>query len=302
VTEYLSPTQLAEYEACPRKHDYGYTQDVDTPDTTRLYLNQGLTYHQTVEEVCEQTGRDDDARKISERASEVFDEKWDEHLEPNEYESRAHQRYQYDENRAAIEAFFNPDGGDGVEHARRSVATEVWVESEHDGIGLHGKVDNVILDSAENELHIIDYKRNVGGVLGSWSGDRLVDHLERESYEAGRVKNAFQTATYIEGVKNSNLYGEGMSVRFSFYGMLHSTDVESTPDGYLISVEGKPRETTEAYDEYYDTVWSLIQRAHKGITEGAHEPEPFDLIREEACPDCDYRGMCADYLAEEVRR
>lgn len=302
MTEYLSPTELAEYEACPRKHDYGYTQDVDTPDTTRLYLNQGLTYHQTVEEVCERTDEDDDAQTISERASEIFDEKWNEHLEPEEYESRSHQRYQYDENRVAMEAFFDPDGGDGIEHARSSVATEVWVESEHDGIGLHGKVDNVLLDSAEEELHIIDYKRNVGGVLSLRTGDSLVEHLERESYEAGRVKNAFQTATYIEGVKNLDLYDRGMSVRFSFYGMVHSTDVKSTPDGYNITVEGKPRETTEAYDEYYDTVWSLIERAHEGITEGTHEPEPFDLIREEACPDCDYKDMCADYLAGEVKR
>jgi putative RecB family exonuclease len=263
-------------------------------------MNQGLTYHQTIEEVCEATEESDDASTISRRASEIFDEKWDEHLEPDEYESRAHQRYQYEENRAAIESFFDPKGGDGIEHARRSIATEIWIETERDGVGIHGKADNVLRDG--DELHLIDYKRNVGGVLGSWSGDRLVEHLEREAYEAGRVKNAFQTAAYTEGVKETDLYKEGMKVRFSFYGLLHSTDVESTPEGYSISVKSNRRETTEVYDEYKDTVWSLIRRAYEGITSGDHEPEPFDLINEEACPDCEYRNMCTDYLGQEVQR
>ena len=300
VTEYLSPTELAEYEACPRKHDYGYVQDVGSPDETRLYLNQGLTYHETIEEVCEATEKDDDSSTIRHRATEFFDKKWEKYLEPDEYESHAHQSYQYEENRTAIESFFGPDGGKGIEHARQSVATETWVEFERDGIGLHGKVDNVLL--VDDGLHLIDYKRNVRGVLGSWSGDRLAEHLERKSYEAQRVKNAFQTATYIEGIKQSDLYTEGMSVRFSFYGLLHKTDVESKPDGYRISVSGKPRETTEVYQDYRNEIWSLIERAHKGITAERHEPEPFNLIKEEACPDCEYKDMCADYLAEEVKR
>jgi putative RecB family exonuclease len=299
-TTYISPTQLAEYEACQRKHDYGSVQEVGSPDETRLYMNQGLTYHETIEAVCEATDEDDDASIISQRASDFFDEKWNEYLEPEEYESQAHQRYQYEENRTAIESFFDPEDGDGIEHARQSVATEIWIETEHNGIGLHGKADNVLRDG--NELHVIDYKRNIEGVLGSWSGDRLVEHLEHEAYEAGRVKNAFLTAAYIEGVKETELYNEGMSVRFSFYGLLHSTDVESTPDGYRISVDSNRRETTEAYEEYNDTVWSLIQRAHEGIKSGYNEPEPFDLINEEACPSCEYKDICTDYLAQEVQR
>jgi len=38
------------------------------------------------------------------------------------------------------------------------------------------------------------------------------------------------------------------------------------------------------------------------LTEHRHEPEPLDLITEEACPDCDYREMCADRLSTEVQR
>ena len=42
--------------------------------------------------------------------------------------------------------------------------------------------------------------------------------------------------------------------------------------------------------------------AHEGITSGAYAPDLFELINEEACSDCDYREMCSEYLAEEVRR
>lgn len=304
MTRHLSPTELAEYESCPRKHDYSYVQDIETPDTTRLYLNQGLTYHQTIEDVCERTAKGDDGDTIQRRALDIFDEKWNENLEPDEYESQAHQRYQYRENREAVREFFDPEDGDGIKHARQSVATEAWLETEHDGIGLHGKADNIVLENDEDgeSLHIIDYKRNVKGVLTEWTGGRLVEHLEGESYEAKRVKNAFQTATYIEGVKESDLYEEGTPVRFSFYGLIHDSDVTSTADGYGISVESRSRETTNVYEEYQDTIWSLIERAYEGIVAGDHEPEPFELIREEACSDCDYRTMCADYLSAEVKR
>jgi putative RecB family exonuclease len=297
---FLSPSRLATYADCQRKFDYGYMQEIEAPDETRLYLNQGLAYHETIEAVCGATEPDDDPETISDRAMEAFPEKWDEHLDPGEYASRAHQEYQRRENRAAIESFFDPDGGDGIEHARRSIATERWLECVRDGLGLHGKADNVL--RTDEGLHIIDYKRTVNGVLGHWSGDRLVDHLEQESYEVDRVKNAFQTATYVEGIKQSRLYEEGMSIRFSFYGLLHDRNTKGTPEGLYISVNGKSRETTKAYEEYHDTIWSLIAQAHYGITNEEYSPTPFTLIRGEACPECDYRTMCADHLSTEVRR
>lgn len=291
---------MAKYATCPRRYDYRYEQDVNAPDRTELYLNQGTIYHETIAEVSDETEPDEEIEAIFDRALQVFNAKWKEHSEDEDYESAAHQAYQRRENQAAIEAFFDPDDGDGIEHARRSVATEVWVECERDGRGLHGQADNVL--RTEEGLHIIDYKRNTRGVLSSGTAEYLAEHHEGEAHEPKRVRNAFQTATYVEGVKNEPFYDEGMEVRFSFYGLLNDTSFESTPDGYNISARGWGRETTEIYQEHHDTIWALIRDAHDGITSNTYEPEPFELINEEACPDCDYRGMCADRLGEVVRQ
>jgi putative RecB family exonuclease len=296
----LSPSRLANYATCPRLYDHRYVQDVTAPDRTELYLNQGTIYHETIEDVCEATERDDSPEVIHNRAMRIFDAKWDEHSTSDDYESAAHQEYQRAENRAAIESFFAPDGGVGIDHARRSIATECWVEREVDGRGLHGKADNVI--RTDDGLHIFDYKRKTRGMLSDGTAEHLGDHLHGEAHEPKRVRNAFQTAAYIEGVKNEPFYEEGMEIRFSFYGLLNSTSFESTPTGYDVSARGWGRETTEIYDDHYDTIWALIRDAHDGITSEGYEPEPFELINEEACPDCDYREMCADRLSTEVRR
>ncbi len=299
-SESLSPSRLATYAACPRQYDYSYTQDINTPDRTALYLNQGTIYHETVEDVCDSTERDDAPKMIHDRAMRIFDAKWDEHSSQDDYESDAHREYQRVENRAAIDAFFDPDGGDGIDHACRSLATECWVECERDGRGLHGKVDNVV--RTDDGLHIFDYKRNLGGVLSFRTAEYLEDHFNGGAHHPKRVRNAFQTATYIEGVKNEPFYEDGMTVRFSFYGLLNKTSFESNPSGYEVSVRGYPRETTEIYENHYDTIWALIRAAHDGITSETYDPAPFDIISEEACPDCDYREMCADRLSTEVRR
>lgn len=296
----LSPSRLATYAACPRRYDYGHVQDVNAPERTTLYLNQGRAYHGTIEAVCDATGPDDGGEAIRDRALTAFAAKWDEHVDPADYASDAHRAYQRAETRAGIAAFFDADGGDGIAHARRSVATEVWVECERDGRRLRGKADNVLRTA--DGLHVFDYKRNVRGVLTPRTAHSLDEHLAGEAHEPKRVRNAFQTATYVEGVKNEPFYEDGTAVRFSFYGLLHDTDVASTPDGYEVSASGKARETTDVYGEHYDTVWALVRDAHDGVTDEAFAPEPFDVIGEEACPDCDYREMCADRLAEEVRR
>jgi len=297
---YLSPSRLATYAECPRAFDYKYVQTIDAPDETRLYLNQGLAYHETIERVCEATASDDDSETIYRRAIDAFETAWHDHLEPDEYASRAHREYQRAENRAAIEAFFDPEDGDGIEHARRSVATELWVDCVEDGIGLRGKADNVL--RTEEGLHVIDYKRNTRGMLSSGTAEALEDHLAGDGHDSGRVKNAFQTACYVEGVKESELYEPGMSVRFSFYGLLNRTSFERGPDGYTVSARGWGRDVTEVYDEHYETVWELLKRAHEGITTDRHDPDPFPLINEEVCPECTYREMCCEYLAEVVRR
>jgi putative RecB family exonuclease len=296
----LSPSRLATYATCPRQYDYSYVQDVTTPARTELYLTQGIIYHETIEAVCDATDADDAPEAIHDRAMDVFDTKWAEHSTPEDYESEAHREYQRAENRAGIEAFFDPDGGDGIGHARRSVATECWVACERDGYALHGKADNVL--RTDDGLHVIDYKRNTRGVLSSGTAAYLGEHLDGEAHEPKRVRNAFQTAAYIEGVKNEPFYEAGMAVRFSFYGLLNSTSFESTPSGYEVSARGYPRETTGIYEEHYDTIWALVRNAYDGITGEVYEPEPFELVNEEACPDCDYREMCADRLSAEVRR
>ena len=299
-SESISPSRLATYATCSRLYDFKEVQDVNAPDRTELYLNQGTIYHETIEDTCEATDRDDLPEVIHDRALRIFDSKWDEHSSADDYESQSHREYQRAENRAAIESFFDPDGGVGIGHARRSITTECWVECEVDGRRLHGKADNVI--RTDEGLHIFDYKRKTRGMLSDGTAEYLGDHLDGEAHEAKRVRNAFQTATYIEGVKNEPFYEDGMEVRFSFYGLLNKTSFESTPSGYDVSARGWPRETTEIYEDHYETIWNLIRAAHDGITGETFEPEPFELINEEACPDCDYREMCTDRLSTEVRR
>lgn len=297
---FLSPSRLATYADCQRKFDYEYVQKVNAPEKTRLYLNQGRTYHGTIEAVCEATYPEDDAQLIYDRAVEAFREQWKEHIDPNDYASRAHQEYQRLENLEALKTFFDPDGGHGIDHARQSVATEKWLECVENGIGLHGKADNIL--RTDDGIHVIDYKRNLRDVITSYTASVLEDHLDGTDHDPKRVRNVFQTATYIEGVKQSDLFEEGMTVQFSFYGLLNRTSFQSTPSGYQISVRGYPRETTEIYEEHYDTIWNLLRRSHEGITSSSHDPDPFPLIHDEACPDCTFQDMCAEYLAEGVRR
>jgi len=297
---YLSPSRLATYADCARKYDHKYEQRVETPDETTLYLNQGLAYHETIEVVCNETEPDDEPEQIHARAMATFEETWADHIDPADYASQSHQEFQRAENRAALDTFFDPNGGDGIEHARSSVETERWVKFERNGRGLHGKVDNIL--KTEDELHLIDYKRNLRDVISSGTATRLEDHRNGDDHEPKRVKNAFQTATYIEGIKQSPLYEDGMTVRFSFYGLMNQGSFVSRPDGYEVSARGYPRETTGIYDEYNDMIWSLIEEAHDGITSDVYDPKPFDLINDEACPDCDYSDACAEYIAERVSR
>lgn len=297
---FLSPSRLATYADCQRKFDYEYVQTINAPEQTRLYLNQGLAYHGTIEAVCDATCRDDDAQRIYDRAVEAFSEQWNEHIDPGEYASSAHQEYQRLENLEAIKTFFDPNGGDGIDHARQSVATEKWLECVENDLGLHGKADNIL--RTDDGLHVIDYKRKLRNVITLNTADVLEAHLDGTDHDPKKVKNAFQAATYIEGVKQSDLYEEGMTVRFSFYGLLNRTSFDSTPDGYEISVRGYSRDMTNIYEEYYGTIWTLLRRSHEGITSASHDPVPFPLIHDETCPDCTFQDMCREYLSAEVQR
>jgi hypothetical protein len=219
---YLSPSRLATYADCQRKFDHDYVKDVSTPDQNRLYLNQGLAYHETIEAVCEATDHNDDADVIYRRAMDAFDEKWNDHLEPDEYESRAHQDYQRAENRAAIEAFFDPNGGDGIQHARQSVATEIWLEAVHDGLGLHGYADNVL--RTEDGLHIIDYKRGLSGIITSYTAKYLEEYddpVTQAGYAyVGDIGPTVESRTFseteLQTVKDDVTTAMNRIVEFSF--------------------------------------------------------------------------------------
>lgn len=295
----VSPTRLSEYLYCPRKYDFNYDQSIETPDRSKRYLQQGQALHTTIEWTCKDVDTGTDPTTIHEAALEYFSEAWEHEVEREEFASDAHYEYFQRLARAGISSYFDPEGGPGIEHARRSVAVERELRCDHKGVPLHGYADSIVRE--DGGLHVIDYKRNLRGMLTSGTADRLAGHLDGEEHEAKRVKNAMQTAVYLEGVKTTDLYSEGMDVRFSFYGLLHKTDAQTGPAGYSVTASGHDREMTEIYADHYDTIWRLIQGAYEGITTQQYEPEPWTLIREEACGDCAYQAMCPEYLGAEVR-
>ena len=295
----VSPSSLAAYAYCPRNYEFGKAQRVETIDDTKRYLQQGRAMHTTIERTCRDTAPGDEAEIIQERMMEHFPDAWDEEVVDSEFASAAQHTYYRRLARAGLEALFDSEDGAGIEHARQSVAVETRLTCDRNGVPLKGYADNVL--QTDDGLHVIDYKRSMNEMLTSRTAERLEQHLNGEEHEPSRVKNAMQVATYIEGVKETEHFEPGMDVQFSFYGLLNHTDVESGPDGYSASARGYPREMTAIYDDYYETIWDLIESAYNGIREGRFEPEPRALIFEEGCEDCSYRTMCPDYLGEEVR-
>lgn len=297
--ERVSPSSLATYAYCPRKYDFGKAQRVETIDDSKRYLQQGLAMHTTIERTCRDTARGDEPAVIQNRMVEHFPDAWDEEVEESEFASTAQHEYYRRLARAGLAELFDPADGAGIEHARRSVAVETQLTCEANGVPLKGYADNVL--QTDEGLHVIDYKRNINGMLTSGTAERLAEHLNGEAHEPGRVKNAMQVAAYIEGVKETEYFEPGMDVRFSFYGLLNQTDVETGPDGYSVSIRGYPREMTDIYAEHYDTIWNLIEHAYTGIQMEKFAPEPRALIFEEGCEECEYRAMCPDYLGKEVK-
>lgn len=295
----VSPSSLTAYVYCPRKYEFEKAQRIQTIDDTKRYLQQGLAMHETIERTCRDTATGDEAAVVHDRMVEHFPTAWAEEVEESAFASAAQLEYYRRMARAGLEAFFDPEGGAGIEHARQSVVVETRLTCERHGVPLEGYTDNVL--RTDDGLHVIDYKRNLNGMLTSGTAERLEQHLNGEEHEPGRVKNAMQVATYTEGIKETEHFEPGMEVRFSFYGLLNHTDVESGPDGYSVSTRGYPREMTAIYEDYYETIWDLIQTAYKGIQTERFEPEPRTLIFEEGCGECEYRAMCPDYLGEEVK-
>jgi len=86
------------------------------------------------------------------------------------------------------------------------------------------RADNIL--RTDEGIHVIDYKRRLRDVITSNTASVLEDHLDGTDHDPKRVKNVFQAATYIEGIKQSDLYEDGMNIRFSFYGLLNHTSFE----------------------------------------------------------------------------
>lgn len=297
--DHVSPSQLAKHAYCPRCYDFAYAQQVRTPDSSKRYLQQGSILHKTIARTCDAVRESAEAEEIGRIANEIFSDVWAEVADRDEYSSNAHYEYHQQLTQKGIEAFFEPDGGDGIEHARQSVAVEESLQCVHQDVPLYGYTDNIL--RTDDTVHLIDYKRNLNGIISSGTADRLKQHLDGEAHEASRVKNAIQAAAYIEGIKETEYYESGMDVRFSFYGLLNKTEMLESPDGYSVSARGWGREITDVYADHYVTIWELISKAYTGIQNGDYDPEPWEFIYEEACEGCDYRQMCPDYLSQEVR-
>ena len=292
----LSPSRLGKYTRCPRMYDYNYVQDVTVPDFTRRYIDRGQALHKTIEKVCERVNPSHTDGEIRELAFGLFEESWGAQTDMGEYDTDAHYRYDRQLARAGIEDYFGD--GPGLEHVRNSVASEVNLSCEHQGVSLHGRADNVV--ETDDGLKIVDYKPSLSGII-TGRKDYLGEHSSGEDYHPGRVKSMFQAATYLEGVKNLSEYDDGMELEFTFYGLLQERDFEKSADGVRATASGRGRDVAWIYEEHYDKVWEMITEKYEGILNEFFEPEPWELIRENVCEDCDYRRMCADYISSEVR-
>jgi putative RecB family exonuclease len=92
-----------------------------------------------------------------------------------------------------------------------------------------------------------------------------------------------------------------MDVEFTFYGILHETDRRESLDGIEVSVSGSGRDVADVYEAHADAIWALIGEYYDRIVTEDYEIDRWPDVREHACGDCDYREMCAPYLAAEVR-
>lgn len=295
----LSPSRLATYGTCPRQYEYDKVWDVETPEESRRYMDRGLIYHAAIEETCDTVrARDDDPSddEIKQVALETVEQKWAAKAKRSEYQSDAQFEYDRALTVSAIDSFFDADG---PTHARHSVATEKTVTCDRDGRHLKGRVDNIV--RTEDGLHIYDYKGSFSGIISTYSAASIPAHREGEEYIAGKLKSLFQAAIYIEGAKNLAVYEPGMDVQFSFYALMTNKDRQGSPDGLQVSVSGYPRDVTGIYHDYHDDIWALIGECYDGIIAERYEPTRFEQIREEVCDECEYRAMCGDYLASEVR-
>lgn len=293
----VSPSALGTFAVCPRQYEYERVWKVSAPERTERYLNRGLAYHGVLEDLCESVaehpGLSDE--EIRTEAQSLLDTRWDRHVDPTEYYSDAQRQYDRAIVDRAIASYLD---GDGLAHVRNSIETEVWLECDRNGAHLLGRADNVV--RTDSGLQVIDYKGSLKGIVTSKSAGDVVDHLEREEYAPDRLKSVFQAATYIEGAKQLDAYEPGMDVEFTFYGLLANKDRHESLDGIEVTVSGYGRDVAAIYEEYREPIWDLIKDYYDRIVAADLQIDRWSEVRENACGDCDYSEMCANYLGAEV--
>jgi putative RecB family exonuclease len=223
-------------------------------------------------------------------ATEAFERQWDIEVARESYRTKAH--YEDDRRlaRESITHFF--EDGAGVDHARQSVAAEIRVEFERNGVAYSGYIDNVL--RTDEGLELIDYKKSTIAPPVS-SRKNYIELQDEGEYRPQRVKNAIQAALYMNGIKETEYYEPGDEVAFTYQPLAEATidrkgaKISFEFDTEPISVEADIRENSQ-------TVWRIIERAVEEIRNEAFDPAPFGEIKDDQCDRCRFRTMCSEYL------
>lgn len=306
VTDRMSPSRVATYLTCPRQFEFNYEHKLQTKDQTDMerYFNRGKVLDTSLQETAEAVSTITDTESVRALAREEFETQWAEKTNVDDYPSDASYEYDRQTSRAAIEDYLDPEtSGEGVEHLRRSVGTEVHLEWVDPKLGpMHGYADNIV--ETRDGLLIIDYKASYSGRrFPNKSGSDIEDQIDGEKHYPNRLKKWLQIEMYCAGVEEHGTYSAGDEVRFMFYGLISSKTRKVTGEGYRISVSGKEWDMTDLYRSHDKELRSLLSRGVDGIRDEAFDPteQLWSMIYEEACDGCDHRQGCGDYLAEEVR-
>lgn len=306
MTNRFSPSGLATYLACPQKFEFNYLHDLEGESNTDMkrYFDRGSVLDMALQQTADTVTPDTDIETVRSLAREHFADFWAENTAYENYPSSAAYEYDRRVSAAAIEDYLDPGTpGEGIAHLRRSVGTEVHLEWADDELGtLHGYADNIV--KTHDGLLVIDYKASYSGRrFPNKSGSDLESQLDGSDHYPSRLKKWFQIGMYCAGLTEHELYSPGDEIQFIFYGLIDSKDRTPTETDYTVNVSGKAWDMTDLYREYQDDLWTLVSDSVTGIRTEAFNPtgERWELIREEACAECDYRLACGDYISEEVR-
>jgi putative RecB family exonuclease len=291
---------------CPRQFEFDYVHDLEGEDNTDMqrYFDRGRVLDTALQRTADAVSEETATETVQQLTQENFADEWATRTDASNYPSPASYEHDCRVCEAAIEEYVDPlSDGDGVMHLKRSVGTEVHLEWTDDELGaLHGYADNIVR-TADGFL-IIDYKATYSGSrFPNKSGSDLESQLDGTGHYPSRLKKWLQIAMYCRGLTEHDLYTPGAEIRFMFYGLIGRKTRTPTDDGYTVSVSGKAWDMTDLYREYDDALWTSISDSVAKLRAGSFDPtgDPWELIQENACGDCDYQPACGDALAEEVR-